>query len=65
MKNNEFKVKCINDLVDGITKGQIYDVSVIRKRNDKLLNYFLKDDYGQYNEFKSDRFEVVDCYIEI
>lgn len=65
MNNNELKVKCVNDLVDGISKGLIYDVSVVRKREDGLLGYFIKDDYGQYNEFKSNRFEIVECYIEI
>lgn len=65
MKNNELKVKCINDLVDGLSKGKIYDVTVIRKRNDGLLSFWLKDDYGQYTEFKSDRFEIIECYIEL
>lgn len=64
MKNNELIVKCIK-AIKGLTKGKIYEVSVIRKANDSLLNFFIKDDNGQYNEFKSDNFQIVDCYVEL
>lgn len=65
MKVNQFIVKCISDSVDGLTRGKIYNILVIKKRNDELLSYFLKDDYGIYTEYRSDRFEIVDCYVEV
>lgn len=65
MNNNEFIVKCIDDLVDGISKNKLYNVSTIRKHSNGSLSYFIKDDYGQYNEFLSKRFEIIECYIEV
>ena len=47
------KVMCIDDLVDGICLFKIYKVKDI-KGDGKY--YLLKDDYGQYNEYKSSRF---------
>ncbi|MBS4893768.1 MAG: hypothetical protein KHZ90_08335 [Veillonella parvula] len=52
-------VKCIDDMVDGISKGKIYNVVEIIKHDNKL-SYWLKDDYGVFNEFKSDRFEILE-----
>lgn len=55
-------VKCINDMVDGISMGKVYKVYNVVKRND-IYSYWLKDDYGVFNEFKADRFEILGGYI--
>ena len=47
------KVMCINDLVDGIGLFKLYEVKDIKGDG---RYYLLKDDYGQYNEYKSSRF---------
>jgi hypothetical protein len=47
------KVMCIDDLVDGVGLFKLYEVKDI-KGDGKY--YLLKDDYGQYNEYKSSRF---------
>lgn len=44
---------CINDLVDGIGLFKLYEVKDIKGDG---RYYLLKDDYGQYNEYKSSRF---------
>ncbi|MGL6184831.1 MAG: hypothetical protein ACRC1T_05570 [Clostridium chrysemydis] len=54
-----FVVKCINDLVDGISEGNTYNVEDVIE-HDNELSYWIKDDYGVFNEFKSDRFEVIE-----
>ena len=53
-------VKCVNDLVDGLSKNRLYKVINVKLREDGSLSYFLFDDYGHYNEFKSDRFRIED-----
>lgn len=55
-------VKCINDMVDGISIGKIYKVYNVIKHND-TYSYWLKDDYGIFNEFKANRFEILGGYI--
>lgn len=47
------KVMCIDDLVDGIGLFKLYEVKDIKGDG---RYYLLKDDYGQYNEYKSSRF---------
>lgn len=51
-------VKCINDMVDGISIDKIYKVHNVIKHND-TYSYWLKDDYGVFNEFKADRFKIL------
>ena len=51
-------VKCINDMVDGISMGNIYKVYNVIKCNN-TYSYWLKDDYGVFNEFKADRFKII------
>ena len=53
------KVKCIDDLVDGVTKGKEYKVTNLFIRNDINL-YGIVDNYGVYNEFRADRFIIVE-----
>ncbi|MBO3356144.1 hypothetical protein [Clostridium perfringens] len=55
-------VECINDMVDGISMGKVYQVYNIIKCND-TYSYWLKDDYGVFNEFKADRFKILGGYI--
>lgn len=49
---------CINDLVDGLTKGKIYKVISRYCREDGVY-YGIYDDYGAYNSYKSDRFMII------
>ncbi|HAT4302192.1 TPA: hypothetical protein I9089_002297 [Clostridium perfringens] len=49
-------------MVDGISMGNIYKIYNVIKRND-IYSYWLKDDYGVFNEFKADRFEILGGYI--
>lgn len=58
-------VECIDDLVDGLSKNRLYKVFHIKKRKDGKLSYFLFDDYGLYNEFRSDRFRIEECNISL
>lgn len=51
-------VKCINDMVDGISMGKVYKVYNVIKHND-TYSYWLKDDYGVFNEFKANRFKII------
>ncbi|MBO3398535.1 hypothetical protein JJB71_13400 [Clostridium perfringens] len=51
-------VECINDMVDGISMGKVYKVYNVIKHND-TYSYWLKDDYGVFNEFKVDRFKII------
>lgn len=51
-------VKCINDMVDGISMSKVYKVYNVIKCND-TYSYWLKDDYGVFNEFKADRFKII------
>lgn len=50
---NYMRVMCIDNLVDGVSLFNVYDVKDIRRDN---KYYLLKNDYGQYNEYNSDRF---------
>ena len=58
-------VECIDDLVDGLSKHRLYKVINTRLREDGKLSYFLFDDYGLYNEFRSDRFRIEECNISL
>ena len=51
------EVKCIDDLVCGLTKDKNYSVTNLFIRNDINL-YGMIDNYGTYNEFKADRFII-------
>ena len=53
------KVRCVDGLVDGLTKEKEYDITHIFIRKDGIL-YGLIDNYGTYNEFKAERFEFVE-----
>ena len=45
-------------MVDGISMGKVYKVYNVIKCND-TYSYWLKDDYGVFNEFKADRFKII------
>lgn len=49
------KVKCKNDLVDGLTVGNEYNVYGIYIRKNSIV-YGIIDDYGVMNEFNINRF---------
>lgn len=51
-------VECINDMVDGISMSKVYKVYNVVKCNN-TYSYWLKDDYGVFNEFKADRFKII------
>jgi hypothetical protein len=53
------KIKCVNDLVSGLTKDKEYDIINIFVRMDGIT-FGLIDDYGTYNEFRHDRFIFMD-----
>ncbi|MGV2640038.1 hypothetical protein GNF86_01095 [Clostridium perfringens] len=38
--------------------GKVYKVYNVIKCND-TYSYWLKDDYGVFNEFKADRFKII------
>lgn len=65
MINNKMIVKYISESRDGLSKLKVYNVSVIRMDSNGSLVYYIKDDNGQYNEYSSKHFEVMECYIEI
>lgn len=58
-------VKYISESRDGLSKLKVYGVSVIRMDSNGSLVFYIKDDNGQYNEYNSKHFEVMECYIEI
>ena len=56
-------VKCIdNSDVDGLTRGQVYEVLV--KEDRYSTAYCLRDDSGELNHFFKERFEVVEGEVE-
>jgi len=54
--------RCINGKVNGISENTIYEI-VETKIYDGIHYYGVNDDYGVYNEFKSDRFINVKGYV--
>jgi hypothetical protein len=53
--------RCINGKVDGVSENKIYEI-IDTKMYHGTYYYGINDDYGIYNEFKSDRFIDVKPY---